>query len=243
MKRRVCCLLLGFAILCLPVQQVYAAPSGPAAKVEEKKKPHEKPVPPHEKKHEKPVPPHEKNHDHPLPPHLHEHEHPKPHEKEKQEADEKQPVSNLTATPKPTATPAPTKTPEASESSDLRRQVVDYALRFLGNPYVYGGTSLTNGADCSGFVQAVYAHFGYSLARSSKAQGIDTKYREVEVKLSELLPGDLIFYANSNGVVYHVAMYIGDGKVVHASNSQKRIVVANYSYYNMVPSKARRVIE
>lgn len=264
MKRRVCCLILGLSILCLPVQQVYAAPAGPAAKAEEKKKPHEtekeKPVPPHEKaEKEKPVPPHEQPKPHeekkgplaekpapptpaekPVPPAEAEKPVP-PHEKEKQEAEDKQPENTPTAVP--TVTPTPTATPEASANSDLRQQVVDYALQFVGNPYKYGGTSLTNGADCSGFTQAVYEHFGYNLARSSKAQGASTQFMEVEVSLSELLPGDLIFYANSNGVVYHVAMYIGDGKVIHASSGKKRIVIANYYYYNMKPSLARRVIE
>ena len=286
MKRRVCCLLLGLSILCLPVQQVYAAPAGPAAKTEDKKdeklKPHEKAEAekpkPHEcdHEHEKPVPPHEKEQEHPLLPHehVHEHEHPKPHEEKEGLLAEKpvppakaeKPVNTPAITPTPTATPQPTAIPtvvptvtpqptavptvapkeevaETPEASVLGSEVVKYALQFVGNPYKYGGTSLTNGTDCAGFTQAVYAHFGYSLARSSKGQAASTEFTEIEVDLAELLPGDLIFYANSSGVVYHVALYIGDGKVVHAANAKKGIVIADYSYYNMVPYKARRVIE
>lgn len=115
-----------------------------------------------------------------------------------------------------------------------------YALRFVGNPYKYGGTSLTNGADCSGFVQSVYAHFGYSISRTSREQAVNAGYRDVSLKESELQPGDLIFYARSNGVVYHVALYIGNGKVVHAANANVGIIVSDYD--NMKPYKARRII-
>ena len=128
-----------------------------------------------------------------------------------------------------------------NEVSELRQDVVKYALQFVGNPYVYGGTSLTNGADCSGFVQSVYAHFDYSLPRTSKDQAKNAGYMDVEMKESELLPGDLIFYADGNGVVFHVALYIGEGEVVHAANSRKGIIVSEYTHMN--PYKARRVIE
>ena len=87
--------------------------------------------------------------------------------------------------------------------------VVAYASQFIGNPYVYGGNSLTNGIDCSGFTQQIYAHFGYSLPRTSDQQA----YVGTEVSWSEAKAGDLIVYPG------HVAILTGDGGIVHASNS------------------------
>lgn len=106
-------------------------------------------------------------------------------------------------------TSAEVSTPSASTSSGSGQAVVDYALQFVGNPYVWGGTSLTGGADCSGFVQSVYAHFGVSLPRTSETQ----MYAGTGVSYSEAQPGDLICYGG------HIAIYIGDGQIVHASNS------------------------
>ena len=105
---------------------------------------------------------------------------------------------------------------------DLRTSLVDYALQFVGNPYVWGGTSLTNGADCSGFVQTLYSDFGVELPRVAADQANAGQRISVE----EALPGDLIFYAE-NGYIYHVVMYIGDGQVVHASSSATGIKVSN----------------
>lgn len=103
-----------------------------------------------------------------------------------------------------------------------RQEVVDFALQFVGNPYVWGGTSLTNGADCSGFVQSIYKRFGISLPRVAADQAnVGTR-----ISVEEALPGDLIFYAE-NGYIYHVVMYIGDGKVVHASSSASGIKVSD----------------
>lgn len=235
-------------------------------KLQEKEKPHEKehekPLPPHEKKkpkekkkpHEVKLPHEEKKGplaEKPVPPVAV--EKPKlPHEK-KEEAQQPEVIPAATPTAKPTAMPtiAPTvipsdkneDMPEYPEASSLRQQIVEYALKFVGAPYKYGGTSLTNGIDCSGFTQAIYAKFGYGLSRTSRTQAASTEYKEVAVKESELLPGDLIYYANTNKVVYHVAIYIGDGKVVHASNTKKRVAIADYSYYNMKPYIARRIIE
>ena len=105
-----------------------------------------------------------------------------------------------------------------------RQAVVDFALQFEGNPYVYGGTSLTNGADCSGFVMSVFANFGYSLPRVAAAQcGASTKK-----DISQLEPGDLVFYGN--GYVDHVALYIGDGKIIHASGAATGIKISKYDY-------------
>lgn len=110
-------------------------------------------------------------------------------------------------------------------SGATRTALVAYAKQFLGNPYVYGGTSLTDGCDCSGFTMQVYKHFGISIARNSSAQAaggtaIDEGYAQ---------PGDLFFY-ESGGTINHVAMYIGGGQVIHASNSTTGIVISNAHY-------------
>ena len=121
-----------------------------------------------------------------------------------------------------------------SSSSGTASDAASYAQNFIGNKYRYGGTSLTNGADCSGFVQSVYSKFGVSLPRTSSSQSSAGD----SVSLDNVKAGDLIFYA-SNGRVNHVAMYIGDGKVVHASNKRDGIKVSNMNY--RTPCKARRV--
>ena len=105
-----------------------------------------------------------------------------------------------------------------------RQAVVDFALQFEGNPYVYGGTSLTNGADCSGFVMSVFANFGYSLPRVAAAQCDASTKKDI----SQLEPGDQVFYGN--GYVDHVALYIGDGKIIHASGAATGIKISNYDY-------------
>ena len=94
-------------------------------------------------------------------------------------------------------------------------EITDYALSFVGNKYVWGGNSLENGVDCSGFVQQIYKSFGYSLPRNSRYQA---QYC-LKISEAELQPGDLVFYGNSSGI-NHVAMYVGDGCIVHASNSK-----------------------
>lgn len=98
----------------------------------------------------------------------------------------------------------------------IRAEMVAYAKQFVGNPYVYGGTSLTNGADCSGFTMKIYEHFDITIPRTAEAQYNASK----KITEKELLPGDLIFYKDSNGFISHVAMYAGHGEVVHASNSR-----------------------
>lgn len=109
---------------------------------------------------------------------------------------------------------------EADDTSAIRTSIVNFALQFVGNPYVWGGTSLTNGADCSGFVQSIYANYGYSLPQIACDQAV----YGTQIPVNEAEPGDLIFYAES-GYVYHVSMYIGNGQVVHAYNSDAGIVV------------------
>lgn len=119
--------------------------------------------------------------------------------------------------------------------SDVRVDVCQYAKEFLGNPYVWGGTSLTKGADCSGFVLSVFKKYGVSLPHSSVAQaGSGT-----EIKVSEAQPGDLIFYGNGKRI-NHVAIYIGGGQVIHASNPKTGIRISNVSYRS--PVKAVRVL-
>lgn len=109
----------------------------------------------------------------------------------------------------------------SSSTTSLGQQIVDYAMKFIGNPYVYGGTSLTNGADCSGFVQSVYKHFGISLPRHSGDQG---KSGRAVDGLSNAKPGDLIWYSG------HIGIYIGNGKIVHASNPKNGIITSNATY-------------
>ena len=125
----------------------------------------------------------------------------------------------------------------SSSGSSTGSEIADYALNFVGNPYVYGGTSLTGGTDCSGFVQSIYSHFGYSIARTSSSQ---SQSAGSEVSFNNLQAGDLIFYRNSSGSVGHVALYIGGGRVVHASNPSDGIKISNYNY--RTPYKARRVL-
>lgn len=123
-----------------------------------------------------------------------------------------------------TETSAPTQnepTYTVGEGSEMGRAVAEYALQFKGNPYVYGGTSLTDGADCSGFVMSVYANFGVSLPHSSAADR--SQGYKVE-GLENAQPGDLICYSG------HVALYIGNGQIVHASNKRTGIIVSQADY-------------
>lgn len=120
--------------------------------------------------------------------------------------------------------------------SDIRVELVEYAKQFVGNPYVWGGTSLTKGADCSGFVQSVFKHFGIKLTRTSRSQANEG----TKISLSELQPGDLVFYTNGSGTINHVALYIGGGQVVHASSPKSGIKISKYNY--RTPYKAVSVI-
>ena len=113
----------------------------------------------------------------------------------------------------------------ADAASSTGMSLVQYALQFVGNRYVWGGTSLTNGVDCSGFTMQVYAHYGVSLPHHAASQpGYGTR-----VSASEAKPGDLFFYSNGGGI-NHVAIYIGNGQVVHASNPRTGIKISN-AYY------------
>lgn len=109
--------------------------------------------------------------------------------------------------------------------SNARVDLVQYAKQFIGNPYVWGGTSLTNGADCSGFTMSVYKKYGINLPHHSGSQAQLGK----KVTLAEAQPGDLVFYAK-NGTINHVAIYIGGGQVVHASNERTGIKISSVNY-------------
>ena len=127
----------------------------------------------------------------------------------------------------------------SSGSSATGSRIASYAQQFVGNPYRYGGNSLTNGIDCSGFTQQIMAKFGYSISRTSSSQSGDGR----AVSTSNLRAGDLVFYGDG-GSIDHVALYIGGGQVVHASNSapypRGGIKISNVNY--RIPICARRVI-
>ncbi|MCC8167887.1 MAG: NlpC/P60 family protein [Clostridiales bacterium] len=113
----------------------------------------------------------------------------------------------------------------AGTVSETRYSLVETALQYVGNPYVWGGTSLTNGVDCSGFTMKIFAMYGISLPHSSKAQPSYGK----KIDISEARPGDLFFYGDGS-TINHVAIYIGNGKIVHASSSKTGIKISNALY-------------
>ena len=125
----------------------------------------------------------------------------------------------------------------ANQQASRRNQIVNFAIKYVGNPYVWGGTSLTRGADCSGFVQSVMKNFGITLPRTSREQAKVGR----SIKSSEMRPGDLIFYANSSGTINHVAMYIGNGQIVHAASSRSGIKISTWNYRS--PKNIRSVID
>lgn len=141
---------------------------------------------------------------------------------------------NTYTPPKKTTQPETKKPSYGSGSGSGASEVVAYAKQFLGNPYVYGGSSLTKGTDCSGFTMSVYAHFGYSLNRSSYTQ----VYNGRAVSMSSLLPGDLLFYKYNSSTISHVAMYIGGGQIIHASTPSTGITISGMGS----PCAARRII-
>ena len=125
--------------------------------------------------------------------------------------------------------------PSGGSGGGKRSSVVSYAVQFLGNPYVWGGTSLTNGTDCSGFTMSVMSHFGVSLPHHAASQaGCGSS-----VSAGSMKPGDLVFYSNGSGI-NHVAIYIGNGQVVHASNPKSGIKISSWNY--RTPAAIRNVL-
>ena len=122
---------------------------------------------------------------------------------------------------------------------DKGKEVVEFALKYVGNPYVYGGSSLTNGTDCSGFSSSVYKNFGINIQRSSRSQYASNG---ISVSKANLEPGDLVFYGY-NGSVSHVAIYMGDNKIVHASTPKTGICISPLEQRGGTPYiGAKRVI-
>ena len=119
---------------------------------------------------------------------------------------------------------------QKAQAAGNGQAIVDYACQFIGNPYVWGGTSLTNGADCSGFVQSVFAHFGISLPRTT----YDQIYAGVEVSYDQAMPGDLICYDG------HIGIYIGNGQIVNAQNPEQGIGISPATYTTIL--SVRRIV-
>ena len=120
---------------------------------------------------------------------------------------------------------------DAAKGSDVGKQIAKYGLQFIGNPYVWGGTSLTKGADCSGFTYRIYKDFGYNISRTSRQQRSDG----TSVKYEDAQPGDLICYSG------HVGLYIGGGYIVHASNERTGIKVSKATYRQIL--SVRRILQ
>ncbi len=115
-----------------------------------------------------------------------------------------------------------------STNAELRAAIVAYALGFVGDKYVSGGTSLATGTDCSGFTCFIYADYGYSISRTPEGQ-YSGAGRAIDI--SEIQPGDIVCYSSNGGKsCTHVAMYIGDGQVVHAANSRKGVITSKVEY-------------
>ena len=129
-----------------------------------------------------------------------------------------------------------TSTKEGTPNGAVRESILEYASQFIGNPYVWGGTSLTEGADCSGFVQQIYKAYGYELPRVAQ----DQSQYGTQIPVEDAQPGDLIFYAKA-GHVYHVVMYAGDGKTIEAANTKAGIISGTVNTENAV--WATRILE
>lgn len=164
-------------------------------------------------------------------------------QQQQQQPETQAPAQAETQAPTQAETQAPTQpetqapAADTAATSQLRLAIVAYAKQFVGGPYVYGGTSLTGGIDCSGFTMRVYEHFGYSLTHHSGTQ----LYEGTRIDLSQVQPGDLVFYNSyDGGPITHVAMYIGDGQIVHASNETYGICIWNMYY--RTPCAAARIV-
>ena len=131
---------------------------------------------------------------------------------------------------KSTAASSSSSSSSSGGGSAKGSEIANFACQFVGNPYVPGGTSLTEGADCSGFTQSVYKAFGYSIPRTSSEQ----RSAGQEVSYAEAQPGDLICYAG------HVAIYLGNGRIVHASSVKTGIKYGNATYKTIL--SVRRIV-
>ncbi len=144
-------------------------------------------------------------------------------EKRALEARKQVPESQVSENTSVSVTPPNT---EYATNEELRGQIVEYAMQFLGNKYVHGGQTLAGGTDCSGFTSLIYADFGYSLSRTPGGQ-LSGAGRGIEY--SEIQPGDIICYG-SGGTCTHVALYIGNGQIIHSSTPIKGVVIGNAGY-------------
>jgi cell wall-associated NlpC family hydrolase len=139
--------------------------------------------------------------------------------------EERQNVSEETVSENVTITVTPPSV-SYSSTSELRNSIVEYSMQFLGNKYVHGGQSLVTGTDCSGFTSLIYKEFGYSISRTPAGQ-LSSSGRSISY--SEIQPGDIICYGSS-GKCTHVALYIGNGQIIHSANSKKGVVIYNADY-------------
>lgn len=150
---------------------------------------------------------------------------------EKRALEERKRVSEAQAAENTTITVTPPNT-TYSTNEELRQQIVDYAMQYLGNKYVHGGQSLSGGTDCSGFTSLIYKEFGYSISRTPAGQ-LSNAGRSISY--SEIQPGDIICYGSSKCT--HVALYIGDGQIIHAANSRKGVIIGQANYDNILGVK------
>lgn len=149
-------------------------------------------------------------------------------EKEKETSDSSEDTKETSGSQSTGSTGSSSSFSSNVSGSGLGAQIANYAVQFVGNPYVKGGTSLTNGADCSGFTWAVHKNFGITIPRVSRSQAVGGK----EISISNVQPGDVIYYGD------HVGIYIGGGKIVHASTPSAGIKISNYTY--RLPITVRR---
>jgi cell wall-associated NlpC family hydrolase len=139
--------------------------------------------------------------------------------------EERENVSEETVSENVTITVTPPST-NYSSNSELRNSIVEYSMQFLGNKYVHGGQSLVTGTDCSGFTSLIYKEFGYSISRTLAGQ-LSSNGRSISY--SEIQPGDIICYGSS-GKCTHVALYIGNGQIIHSANSKKGVIISSATY-------------
>lgn len=121
-------------------------------------------------------------------------------------------------------------------ATSKRDKIISYALKFLGNPYVWGGTSLVNGADCSGYCQSILKHFDIDISRTTRTQVAEAGGKHIE-KVKDLRPGDLIYYTRDGSKPYHVVMYLGKGKCVNASSRRTGICISDVKYDRILTMK------